>query len=144
MERSIHYHIRNTLSKAGFFQHLKLKELDLFIQKLKIRHYMPGDAIVTQGEKGNSFHMISEGTADVIVRKGLKKVKVAKLESGDYFGEMSLLTGEKRNATVIVTSKVLIFTLYKADFDEVCLSNPRIVEVLKTEALLRKKELRSS
>src|SRR5690349_17215665 len=138
MEGSIYGQIRDALSKAGFFKHLKLEELDLFIKKLKIRYYLSGDEVVKQGEPGDSFYIIAEGRVQVQVRKGFGKKNVASLGPGDFFGEMSLMTKEKRSASVIVTEKALLFIMFKSDFEAILLKNPAIAQVLRQAVAERK------
>jgi CRP-like cAMP-binding protein len=138
MEGSIYGQIRDALSKAGFFKFLKIEELDLFIKKLKIRYYLAGDEVVKQGDPGDSFYIIAEGRVDILVRKGFAKKKVAELGPGEFFGEMSLMTHEKRSATVLVSEKALLFILYKSDFESILLKNPAIAQVLRQAVAERK------
>ena len=67
--------------------------------------YKEGDFIITEGQEGNAFFLISEGTA--IATKNLggnEPTKVKDYEKGKYFGERALLTSELRAANIVVTS----------------------------------------
>lgn len=75
-----------------------------------------GDVIVTQGDAGDEFFIISEGTLDV-TRDGKL---MSELATGNYFGEIALLTSKNRQATVTVTSeKALMLKLHRKVFQRV-------------------------
>ncbi len=73
----------------------------------------PGDALVTQGEPGDRFYVISAGRARV-VRDG---ADVASVSKGMYFGEIALLRDVPRTASVIAESPMRLFALERAGFD---------------------------
>lgn len=72
------------------------------------QRYKKGDYIITEGEEGKTFYLISEGTAiatKTINGPGSEPVKVKEYERGNYFGERALLTNESRAANIVVTSE---------------------------------------
>jgi CRP-like cAMP-binding protein len=80
------------------------------------------------------------GVAGVLVaQNGGPAHEVAKLHSGDYFGEMSLLTGDPRSATIVAESDCEVLEIDKAIFGEIVASNPELLrklsEVLSTRRL---------
>lgn len=82
-----------------------------------MHNYTAGHKIIEQGQVNGSLYIISEGTADVIV-DGLK---VASLNEGKEFGEISMLKGHKCNASIIVgqrCKRFICFTLDKAGFEK--------------------------
>jgi hypothetical protein len=85
------------------------------------REYDQGDAIIKEGEEGNSLYMISSG--EVEIRKGTKFIRT--LGKYEYFGERSLLFSEVRSASVIATKKVEALELNKSSFLSVIDSNIR-------------------
>jgi hypothetical protein len=70
---------------------------DLVLSKLKVIQYKDGDLICNQGDEGSSMYFVNTGSVDVEIA-GMGKV--AMLQPGEFFGETSLLTGRRRNATV--------------------------------------------
>src|SRR4029079_19504717 len=68
--------------------------------------YGSGETIVKQGEEGQSMFVVLSG--DVRVVLGPQRQEVALIGRGGYFGEMSLLTGEPRSATVLATGDVAV------------------------------------
>ena len=88
--------------------------VDAFIERV----FNKGENVVVEGEPGDSFFVVREGTADVSVQKNGKKEVLGALSEGKFFGEGSLLSGAARSATVTATSKSLrVFELKKREFD---------------------------
>ena len=78
----------------------------------------PADAlIITQGEIGSTFYLISKGSVEVSQqRDGEPGKTIARLGVGDFFGERALMTDEPRNATIVAREETETYTLTKADF----------------------------
>jgi cAMP-dependent protein kinase regulator len=77
---------------------------------IKTEKYAEGDHIIKQGEKGDVFYFISEGTAKAtkVFHEGSEPVEVMKYNKGDYFGELALLRNEPRAANVIATVRTKV------------------------------------
>jgi small-conductance mechanosensitive channel/CRP-like cAMP-binding protein len=90
------------------------------------RLYGAGEMIVEQGQSGSSMFLICSGHARVTV--GAANQQVAVIEPGGYFGEMSLLTGEPRSATVFASGDCVLLEITAETFRRVVLANPAIVE----------------
>ena len=69
--------------------------------------FKKGDYVITEGEAGTTFYLISEGSAVATksLGEGEAPVEVKKYERGNYFGERALLTSENRAANIVVTSE---------------------------------------
>lgn len=78
------------------------------------RHYAPGTDIVTEGEPGVALYVIADGTADV-VHAGEASPR-ATLRKGDSFGELALIDGQPRTATIRATSNVTCLAFPRWDF----------------------------
>jgi putative ABC transport system ATP-binding protein len=100
------------LKTVDAFEDLTPTELTHVAEKMTKRQFIAGDVIMRQGEVGEEFFLISDGTAEVM-RKGHD---VASLGAGDFFGEGALITGEPRNATVVAKDNLATYVLGKADF----------------------------
>jgi CRP-like cAMP-binding protein len=85
------------LKKVELLSGLSDKQLVTIARFLRSETYSEGVEIITQGEYGDDFFMIASGEVSVRVNN----VEVAKLGAGSYFGEMSLMNKERRNATVV-------------------------------------------
>ena len=101
--------------------------------------YAAGESIVRQGESGCSMFVLLSGEAAVYIEPGDREV--ARIPSGGFFGEMSLLTGAPRNATVrtAVDSEVLEITA--DEFKQFILANPASLDVMGTAVATRQAQL---
>ncbi len=100
------------LKTVDVFSHLTPIELTNVAEKVTKRQFVAGDVVIRQGEAGEEFFLISDGTVDVM-REGHE---VAQLGSGDFFGEAALISGEPRNATVVANDNLETYVLDKAEF----------------------------
>ena len=123
--------LRNALQKVDFFYNLNFGELDELIKALKKRKVRQGETIIKQGEIGDKFYIIGSGEVSVHIKKGFGGAKkVATLTTGDFFGEMALVTDLPRTATVIAEEPTELFVLYKADFKKILMKNPKISSII--------------
>jgi small-conductance mechanosensitive channel/CRP-like cAMP-binding protein len=90
------------------------------------RFYGDTETIVAQGESGESAYVITDGAARVTLDPG--DTEVAVLTAGQYFGEMSLLTGESRTATVRAKGDCQVLEVTADDFRRLILQNPATIE----------------
>jgi small-conductance mechanosensitive channel len=102
------------LKNKGIFTALNERELTALIANAKKSVYGPPEQIVKQGDEGSSLFYVAEGKLEVMIdQEDGAKLKVAELKNGDIFGEMALLTGQKRTATVLATTEVALFEISK-------------------------------
>jgi putative ABC transport system ATP-binding protein len=100
------------LKTVDVFSNLTAIELTNVAEKMTKRQFVAGDVIIRQDEPGEDFFLISDGTVE-IMREGHD---VARLGSGDFFGEAALITGEPRNATVVANDNVETYVLGQTEF----------------------------
>jgi small-conductance mechanosensitive channel/CRP-like cAMP-binding protein len=101
----------------------------------KTCHYTIGEVIIHQGAAGDELFILQSGEVAVLVgRAGGSTAEVARLGPGKFFGEMSLMTGERRTATVQATADCELATVDKEAFQEILAAAPelavKITEVL--------------
>ncbi len=92
------------------------------------RVFMPGEVVVREGEAGSELFVVMSGTADIEIAAGGQAAKVASIRTGDFFGEMSLLTGAPRTATVRATTPLSVLVVDKSDLAPVLAHNQGLVE----------------
>jgi putative ABC transport system ATP-binding protein len=100
------------LKTVDAFSYLTPLELTNVAEKMTKRQFIAGDVVIRQGEAGEEFFLVSDGTVEVM-REGHD---VADLGAGDFFGEGALITGEPRNATVVAKDNLETYVLGKTDF----------------------------
>src|SRR6266480_5781343 len=95
-----HDEARQILRGEPIFECLSDTQLDDLVKRARLNHFGRGESVIEEGADGDSMFILLRGTAGVSVAKNGASIQVATLSEGDCFGEMSLLTGEKRSATV--------------------------------------------
>src|SRR3954464_10346272 len=95
---------------------------------LKIAEFPPAEVIVREGAPGVSMYIIKSGLVEVRKKDPATGIDflVAQLSAGAAVGEMSLLTGKPRSATVSTVQPTVVFTLTRADFRNLLTQHPEI------------------
>ena len=104
---------RQALARLPFFRDLEGRELDRIAARLQTRRYEPGDVVIQAGESGGGYYVIREGQADVSLPDGRY---VRTLGPGDGFGELSLIFGVPRTATVTAKGPLVVGVMGRPDF----------------------------
>jgi CRP/FNR family transcriptional regulator, cyclic AMP receptor protein len=117
------------LKSVPIFEGLTKKEIQAVMGSAKEIDYPAGKEIVKEGATGVGFHLILEGEANVIVGDHPQ----ARLGPGDYFGEMSLIDGGPRSATVKADSAVRTLSLASWEFTPLLDTNPSIARKMLVE-----------
>jgi len=134
------------LSNVNIFKNLTPNERIKIAKYFREKHYKSGERIVKEGEAGDRMFIISQGA--VKVTKFLSETEeevLANLVDGDLFGEMALLDGSPRSASVIAISPVKMFELYRVSLEEFIEKEPRIgVKVLHNLAKIMAERIRAA
>jgi small-conductance mechanosensitive channel/CRP-like cAMP-binding protein len=101
--------------------------------------FAAGEPIVRQDAEGDSMFVLMKGQARVVLEPSGKEVAV--IPAGGFFGEMSMLTGDRRTATVKAVGDVAVLEISAADFRELALANPALVEHVSTIIAARRSGL---
>ena len=101
--------------------------------------YGDGEVIVRQDDAGHSMFIVGSGRAVVVL--GPDRREVATIERGGYFGEMSLLTGEPRTATVLARGDTFVVEIDAEAFRSLGAASPQAVEQVGVMAATRRAEL---
>jgi putative peptide zinc metalloprotease protein len=107
---------RERLGALPMFADTGSRQLDLLAVKLQVRNFAPGDVLVKQGDPGDAFFIVREGSVEVFVRNGRSRRRVRTLQTGDFFGEIALLTDGPRTATVQGLEAGSVWRLERQDF----------------------------
>ena len=120
--------LQDILSTIPIFSFLGKNEIaavqPLFVEST----HQKGEYICREGEEGDTFHIILDGELEVIVGENETARVLSILKKGDFFGEMVLLQGGKRTASVVVSRRARLVTLDRASFNSLFLKNPKALE----------------
>ena len=94
------------------FKNLTPMELTHIAEHMTKRHYLPGEIVIREGDTGHELFLVSEGAVTVERSGG----EVARLGPGDFFGELALMSGAPRNATVIAADPLETYVLGETEF----------------------------
>lgn len=110
--------------KISFFQGMSSNNIDKLKPDLQLVDFKAGEILFNEGDPGDAFYVIVDGKVTVFVtdEKG-KTSEVAKLTKNECFGEMALLTGSARTASIRAMTDVTVIKLLKQDFDHVMKQN---------------------
>lgn len=92
--------------------------------------YPKDSVVVREGDPGDSLCIIVMGAVEVIKNDSV----VARLEAGNYFGELSLIDGQPRSATVVAVEELTLLTITSADFDSLLSDTYFACAILKSLA----------
>lgn len=119
----------NILRKVSLFNPLTNAELAELSDNILSRNYAEGDIVIKKGDEGDSMFILSEGLLDVSLDPGNGSFqKVAEIHPGEFFGEMSLLTGEPRSATVTAATHALAYEIKKEHIEKLFRDKPLLME----------------
>ncbi len=122
---------RASLDAVPILAPLSAAARDTIAKRMLVQDYGVGETVVGQGEAGDSMYILYRGSCEVLVKKGeAASIVVAALTAPAFFGEMSLLTGDPRTATVRTTEDSRLFAIDKGLFKEILSADPSISEQL--------------
>ena len=130
--------LREELESAAIFQMLSEEEIDVLASHSTYHTYYPDDVIMRQGEEDSSVLIITSGVVQVSKSDDRgNRIDVARLGSGDIVGEMSLLTGERRSATITALVQVSLIQVTKDGLQPLLEQNPALSEAFAEVMLAR-------
>jgi CRP-like cAMP-binding protein/Fe-S-cluster-containing dehydrogenase component len=137
--------LRAVANELDIFKGVAPTFIDQLIKHSDIQRYdLRGIAIVRQGEKGDAFYIVRDGYVQVVRERedGSKRV-LRYLRTGEYFGEMALLGGGVRYASVLTAGKCEVIKLGGEDFHALCREHPQIESQIRKliEARLAQEKL---
>ena len=130
------------LAKVPFFRGLPKEEFNHVVPLLRPRTVLADETILREGAAGNSLYLIGRGVVRVYIGTGgVSPIPIATLLAGDFFGEMAVLTGNPRTATVAAVTHCMLYELRREDLEAVAIVCPSIQQVLEVAYQQRSDEL---
>lgn len=126
-----------TLKRVPIFAHLHFKELLAVASISTVQSFRAGGAIVTQGERGHSMFVITEGKVRIVSLAEGEEVPLAMLGAGDYLGEMALFDDSPRSASAVAETDVEALMIEKREFRDILREYPG-VSIMMCEEFCRR------
>lgn len=131
--------LAKALRTVDFFAPMTIGQLEMILPYILLVRYGPGETVFHQGDVGDAFYILYDGSVQVRLKTFLFFSKpVAELGAGSFFGEMALLSSEPRNATIVSNAQTRLFVLLSRDFQYVLKKNPEFAEEMRKIADRRK------
>lgn len=118
--------VAEKLAAVDLFAGLSSRHVKRVAAAGKVIEHAPGKTVATEGEGGLAFHLILDGEFDVTVHGN----HVHTLKAGDFFGEISMIDGKPRTATVVARSSASCFALPRAAFSQILEAEPAVAHAL--------------
>jgi hypothetical protein len=124
---------------SPLFRDFSVDEMVAVIQGLSLLSFARGDVILREGEPGDRLYMLTSGMVRAFRkdRASGRQLRVADLKEGAFFGEVSILTGGPRTATVAALTPCELLELDRATLDSIRQTHPHVWEVLEDFARQR-------
>lgn len=132
----------DTLAGVELFHTMTVEELRKLAERLTVAPFAAGESMTRQGAAAHFLYVITKGSGEVFVSVdgGLRKT-VANLSAGDFFGEIGMMTGGIRNATVLALEPTECYRLDKEAFQDILKNRPEIAEHISHVIARRSVEL---
>lgn len=127
-----------SIPENKLFRDLKPAEFKQVVNKLSLRRFDEDTIVVKEGDTGASLFIVVHGEVRVLTRDTKKKeVVLANLGEGEFFGEVSLLTGKPRTATIMTNTISELLELSRNDYEKIIGKYPRVKKVMEDFHLQR-------
>ncbi len=118
--------------RSPLFATFSSKDLLAVIRGLRLLSFEPGEIIVSERQPGDSLFVIASGSVRVYVRSSAgSNEQVRMLEEGEFFGEISLLSGQPRTATITAATATEILELGRRTLDTIVVLHPQVPKVIQ-------------
>lgn len=124
------------LASLPLFEGFSKRRLRKLARQAHFENYARGDEVVSTGSTGDAFYVILGGSA-----KARGKPAAQTLRAGDYFGEMAVLDGGQRSATVVATSELQVMRVPREAFLELAEDEPALTAGMLARLGARVREL---
>lgn len=115
------------LSGHVIFGFLAADQIEALVEESPVVRFSPGEHVVEQDAAGESMFLVVRGSVDVRIRRGGRTDVVAQMGPGGCFGEMSVLTGEPRTATVVARDELEAVEITKSAVARLVSANPDVI-----------------
>lgn len=132
----LNYDVQELIGHVPLFRETTNDERRKIASKLRTMLTRPEETVLSAGDPGDSMYFIATGAVEIL----LPNAKPIELGTGQFFGEMSLITGEPRSADAISQGYSTLLMLRKNDFDNLMERNPKLAAKIRQVAAQRSRE----
>ncbi len=120
------------LARVYLFQGLPNENLSHLASLMVLKRFSEGSTIIQQHNEGDTMYVLVEGLLYIYIDKDLDEqlIKVGQITPGMFFGEMSLLSGEKRAATIKASTNAVVYEITREHVHSILMKHPKIAEML--------------
>lgn len=115
------------LAEVPLFAHVPPRHVRKIAALGTVVRIEPGSEVVRAGQAGDAFYVVLDGKGSVVRRRGLPRVPI---RAGAYFGEMALIDGEPRSATVVADTEMTCLRLGRTAFAKILRGEPSVSQAL--------------
>lgn len=133
--------LRDLLRKVSYFQHCSDVELRQVIEKGYRKKLSAGEVIVRENDPGDAFYLILSGAVEVVVESIDRQVAVRR--AGEFIGEMSLLLGTSRSATLRTVEDTILFVVDHSNLQSLLSTHGELADQIAEELSQRQETLKS-
>lgn len=121
------------LKQIPLFADLSASDLTIIASHMTLEEHDAGRRVISEGSAGYAFYVVERGSASV-TQEG-KQIRT--LAAGDFFGEIAILGGGRRTATVTATTSLLVWKMFGTDFRDLESEHPTVGAALQDQMRLR-------
>lgn len=144
VERQQRERVRQHLRRVSIFDALTDEEAHALADRARTEAYFRGETVLRQGEAGDSLYIIDHGMVEVVVSHNGRSESLAQLGPSAFFGEISLMTGAERTATVVTLAPTDFVVIDRAAFRDTLERNPDIAFQISETLAARRQELEAT
>jgi len=120
------------ISRSHLFKKIADEDLASLYDACRLRRYKKGEAILNEGDEGTELFLLMSGNVRVVTGGQSGLVELAQLARGAFFGEVSLLTGRPRTATIVAMDDVEVVAISNKGLEGILKRYPRVRKLMQT------------
>ncbi|HET6921700.1 MAG TPA: cyclic nucleotide-binding domain-containing protein, partial [Anaeromyxobacteraceae bacterium] len=122
--------LANAMATSPLFRPFDRTERAAIMERFRSRPVAARETVIREGKPSDGLYVVLSGTLEVWKRKGATDVRAGTLREGDVFGEMSCLRKTPASATVVARRSGTVLRLPRAEFDELVVTYPQVLELV--------------
>lgn len=116
------------IGQIDALEQLQDDELEMIASKMILRNFTKGETLFSEGDSGDSMFLVVEGVLKVSINRNGTELNIAQITPGQFFGEMSMLTGELRSATIRATTDIIAYEILRDHLRDIFEKRPIVME----------------